>query len=62
MAATGLKPDKISNVVHELVNAYHADRKIEAGSDKSVGEDFSVWTRTLVKDRLVKLIKEAESR
>lgn len=62
MAATGLKPDKIGNVIHDLVNAYHNDRKIVPDSEQSIGEDFSVWTRTLVKERLVKLIKEAESK
>ena len=62
MTATGLKPEKIGNVIQDLVNAYHSDRKMEAGADSSVGEDFSVWTRTLPKDRLVKMIKEAESR
>jgi sulfite reductase beta subunit-like hemoprotein len=62
MAATGLKPDKLDNVIHELVNAYHADRKIESDSDRSVGEDFSTWARTLDRARLVNLIKVAESK
>jgi len=36
--------------------------RIASDSDRSVGEDFAVWARTLVKERLVKLIKDAESR
>src|SRR5579862_79816 len=62
MAATGLKPDKLGYVIHELVNAYHADRQIPSDDAHSTSEDFSAWARTLDKNRLVKLIKEAESK
>jgi len=59
MAATGLKPDRLGEVIKGLVNAYHHDRKIPGDSDQNNGEDFSVWSRTLDRARLVTILKAA---
>jgi ferredoxin-nitrite reductase len=61
MVAAGMNPDSLPRVVEGLVNAYHADRKIAAGSEQSTGSDFTVWSRTLPKERLVKILTEAGS-
>ena len=61
MVAAGVNPDSLPRVIKGLVDAYHEDRKIDAGSDQSSGEDFAVWARTLAKDRLVKILKAADS-
>ena len=61
MVAAGINPDSLPRVIDGLVNAYHADRKIGSDSEQSSGEDFSAWARTLPKDRLVKVLKDADS-
>ncbi len=61
MVAAGINPDSLPRVIDGLVNAYYEDRKIDAASEKSSGEDFSVWARTLPKERLVKVLKDADS-
>jgi len=61
MVAAGVNPESLPRVIEGLVNAYHADRNIGSDSEKSTGEDFSAWARTLAKDRLVKVLKEAGS-
>lgn len=59
MTATGLKPERLGNVISGLVEAYRSDRKIAPDSEQNVGEDFSAWSRTLPKDKLVKILKDA---
>lgn len=59
MTATGLKPERLREVISGLVNAYHSDRKISGESDQNSGEDFSVWSRTLPRERLVSILKAA---
>jgi ferredoxin-nitrite reductase len=61
MVAAGIHPDSLPRVIKGLVDAYHAERKISADSDASNNSDFTAWTRTLAKDRLVKILKEADS-
>jgi len=61
MVAAGLNPDSLPKVIKGLVDLYHADRKIDAASEKSTTDDFSAWARVLPKDRLVKVLKEADS-
>jgi ferredoxin-nitrite reductase len=61
MVAAGLNPDSLPRVIKGLVDAYHADRKLEAGSEKSTSDDFSTWARALPKDKLVAVLKAADS-
>ena len=61
MVAAGLNPDSLPRVIQGLVDAYHEDRKIGAGSEQSTGEDFSAWARVLPKERLVRILKAADS-
>jgi ferredoxin-nitrite reductase len=61
MVAAGLDPASLPRVIDGLVNAYHADRKLSPGAENSTGEDFSQWTRTLPKNKLVEILKAADS-
>jgi ferredoxin-nitrite reductase len=61
MVAAGLDPDSLPRVIDGLVNAYHADKKLAPGAENSTGEDFSTWTRALPKEKLVTILKAAES-
>jgi len=61
MVAAGLNPDSLPRVIDGLVNAYHADRKLSPGAENSTGEDFSAWARVLPKEKLVQVLKAAES-
>jgi len=61
MVATGINPDAVPRLIKGLVNAYYEEKKITSASELATNEDFSTWTRTLAKDKLVKILKETDA-